>query len=128
MVGGTCGEKGGQLMATRLVALLLANGLALWIVARLLPAQVSYDQTWATIIAFAVVLGVLNFLLAPVLRMLTWPISCLTLGLFSLIVSGFVFYLGGRLVSGVSITFLGAIVGAIIASVLNSLILSVLRR
>lgn len=115
-------------MATKLIALLTANGLTLWLLARLIPEQVGYDQTWATVVAFAAVLALLNLLLAPVLRMLTWPLSCLTLGLFSVVVSGVVFYLGGALVAGVHVSFVGALIGGAVAGFLSSLLLSALRR
>ncbi|HEU5423177.1 MAG TPA: phage holin family protein [Nitrolancea sp.] len=112
----------------RIVGLLVANGLTLWLLARFMPRQVSYDQTWQTIIAFAAVLTLLDLILAPILRLITWPLSCLTLGLFSLIVSGAVFYLGGRLAGGVEITYLGALVGGIVAGIVSSTLTTALRK
>ena len=113
---------------TRLIGWLIANGLTLWLLARLMPHQVSYDNTWATIVVFAIVLTLLDLVLAPILRFFTWPLSCLTLGLFSLLVNGVVFYLAGRLVSQIHITFLGAVVGGVVAGILSSILTSVLRR
>jgi len=88
------------------------------IIAAILPHQVSYDN-YTTVAIFAVVLTALNALVRPVLKLITLPLTCLTFGLFALVVNGVVFYVGGRLVSGITITFLGALVGAIIAGLIN---------
>ncbi len=105
-------------MLAKLILYLIANGATLVILAKILPHQVSYND-YATVAIFAVVLMLLNALVRPILKLVTLPLTCLTLGLFALVVNGFVFYVGGRLVSGISMTFLGALVGAIIAGILN---------
>ncbi|HET7035298.1 MAG TPA: phage holin family protein [Thermomicrobiaceae bacterium] len=112
----------------RILAWLVANGLTLWLLARFMPRQVSYNHTWETVIVFAAVLTLLDLILAPILRFITWPLSCLTLGLFSLIVSGAVFYLGGQLAGGIEITYLGALVGGIVAGILSSTLSTALRK
>ncbi len=96
----------------------MANGATLVIIGAILPNQVSYDN-YTTVAIFAVVLTVLNAMVRPVLKLVTLPLTCLTFGLFALVVNGVVFYVGARLVSGITITFLGALVGAIIAGLIN---------
>ena len=73
-----------------------------------------------------VVLGAINAYIRPVIQLLTLPLSCLTFGLFSVVVNVALFGLAAYLVPGVSVTVLGAVVGAVITSVLSGIIFSIL--
>jgi putative membrane protein len=117
-------------MVNLLIRLLVSAGavlLAQWISQALVDAQVLSrplivvsDLTAAVI--FAVVLGLLNALVRPVLLLLTCPLSLLTLGLFVFVVNAVVFWLTTIVVGGVQVDgFLGALYGAIIVSVCSSI-------
>lgn len=68
----------------------------------------------------ALVLGVANALVRPILVALTFPITFLTLGLFLLVVNAIVFALAAAIVPGFSVRgFAGAFWGALLLSVLN---------
>ena len=95
---------------------LVANALAVIVVARFLPNQVSFDS-WTAVGIFAV--GLLNAVLRPVVRVLTFPIGCLTLGLFSIVINGLMFWLAARAHVGVDATFLGATITALAAGLLS---------
>ncbi len=110
----------------RFVIHLIANGLALMILARVIPGQIDYSDN-QTIIIFALVLALLNALLLPVLQFVSLPLTCLTLGLFALVVNAAVFYLGGRLLDDIHITFWGALAGTIVAGILNSALTGLFR-
>lgn len=110
----------------RFIVHLIANGLTLVILAEIIPGQVSYTGN-DTIVFFAVVLALLNALLLPVLRFISIPLTCLTLGLFALVVNAAVFYLGGRLLNDIHITFWGALAGTIVAGILNSVLSELFR-
>jgi putative membrane protein len=70
---------------------------------------------------FAVVLGVLNVLIRPILRLLTCPINLLTLGLFVFVVNAAVFWLATWLWPGVAVNgFLGALLGSLVVSVCST--------
>ena len=97
---------------------LVANALAVIVVARFLPNQVSYDS-WTAVGIFALVVGVLNAVLRPVVRVLTAPIGCITLGLFSIVINGAMFWLAARANVGVDATFLGATITALAAGLLT---------
>ena len=80
---------------------------------------------WALIAA--VVLGLLNTLVKPILAILTLPITILTLGLFYLVLNGFMFWLAsaflpGFQVDGVVAAILGALLYSVIAWVLSALV------
>lgn len=103
----------------RLLAHLIANGVTVILLAALMPSQVSYADDRAVVV-FAIVLALLNLILRPILQVIAFPLTCLTLGIFSLIVNAAVFHLASRLSEDVTISYLGAFIGAIVAGVLNS--------
>ena len=92
---------------------LLITALGLWVADRLL-AGIGFDSTGALIVS-ALLLGVVNAVIRPIILILTLPLTVLTLGLFILIVNGISLALVGWLVPGFHITGLGAAtVGAVI--------------
>lgn len=99
----------------------LVIALALWVTAYILPG-VNVDSTQALAIA-AVVLGLVNALIRPVLTILTLPITVLTLGLFYLVVNGLTFLLAAKLVPGFHVAgFWWAVLGALMVSILSSFV------
>lgn len=75
----------------------------------------------------AVVLSLLNALLRPLLLLLTLPVNILSLGLFTLVINGFMLWIAGAAVSGVKIdgfgpAFWGALVVSLASMGLNWLI------
>ena len=117
-------------MVNLLIRLLVSAGavlLAQWVSQALVDAQVLSrplivvsDLTAAVV--FAVVLGLLNALVRPVLLLLTCPLTLLTLGLFVFVVNAIVFWLTTIVVGGVQVDgFLGALYGAIVVSVCSSI-------
>jgi putative membrane protein len=71
-------------------------------------------------LAAAAVLGIFNAVLRPVLLILTLPLTIVTLGLFALVLNGFMLYLVGSLVKGFSVHgFWAAVFGAILLSLVS---------
>lgn len=96
----------------------LISALALMVVA-LLGVGVSVKGFGSALIA-ALVLGLANLVVRPLLLLFTLPINVLTLGLFTLVVNGFIFWLVSRFVPGFSVRGLGAgIAGALLLSVIS---------
>jgi putative membrane protein len=102
----------------KIVIYLVVNAVTLVVLANVLPGQVSYNDD-RTVLVFAIVLTILNLLVRPVLQLITLPLTCLTLGLFALVVNAFLFYVVARFVTGISMSYWGALAGAILAGVLN---------
>jgi putative membrane protein len=101
----------------KLVLRVLLNALALWLADRLI-AGISYDTLTALFIA-ALVLGLINAVIRPILRVLTFPITLLTLGLFLLVLNALLFWLVG-LVPGFHVAgFLPALLGSIVVSIVS---------
>jgi putative membrane protein len=107
----------------------LASALALLAVAYLLPALgipgVVVEGFVVALVA-ALVLGLVNAVLGSVLRLLTKPISCLTLGLFSLVLNAFLFWLASVAVPGFEVEgAVAALVGSLAYGLLAGLIAGV---
>lgn len=97
---------------------LLLSGLAVFVAARLLPGV--HVDSYQTALIAAVVLGVVNAFVRPIVFILTLPINIMTLGLFTLVIIGGCVMLVGRLVPGFHVDgFLWALAFAFTCWVIN---------
>ena len=103
-----------------LIVVWILNAVALLAVTFVLPGIV-IGSFWSAMLA-ALVLGLLNTLVKPLLILLTLPITVVTLGLFLLVLNALVFWLAGSLFKGFQVEgFWWAVAGAILYSVISSL-------
>ena len=112
----------------------IINAIALYVAIVLVPGITLLappSQQWLSIILLALVFGLLNALLRPLLMMLTCPLIILTLGLGALLINTLLFYLTGWIgtqfgwgftVSGFWAAFLGALVVSIVSITLSLVI------
>ncbi len=99
---------------------LLLNALVILGVAHFVPGLI-VSSFWAALI-FAIILGIVNAVIRPILLLLTLPITILTLGLFALIVNVFTFWFASLLSVGIYVqTFWGALFGAILVGIGSTL-------
>lgn len=104
----------------------LVNAAALWAAASLVPGIVVTGGLGALLVA-ALVVGLLNALVKPVLVVLTLPLTVLSLGLFLLVLNGFLLWLAGALAPGLHLEgFLAAVLGALVMSVVGMVLHSIL--
>jgi putative membrane protein len=95
---------------------------AVLLAARLLP-DYFFVPDLGTAAVFALVLALLNMFVRPVIALLALPITCLTLGLFHLVINALMFGLAAYLVPGVEVSgAVAVLVGALIVSVVGALI------
>lgn len=108
-----------------LIALVL-NTVALLITAYIVPGfQV---QNFTTALLAAIVLGVVNTFIKPILHFITAPLSLITLGLFAFVVNAVVLFIVASIVKGLTIDgWLPAILGGIVLSVVSTLLNAVLK-
>ena len=93
-----------------------------------LMSSVTVTNVGAALIA-ALVLGLVNTLIRPVLVLLTLPVTMLSLGLFILGINGFLFWGVAQLVSGFRVDgFLSAMLAAIVYSVISWALSTLLLR
>ncbi len=98
----------------RFIINILALGAADWLVSGI------YVESHGALIWTAIVVGILNALIKPILFILTLPLTIFTLGLFTFVINGFILWLAGELVSGFHVESLGAgILGAIVVSIVS---------
>jgi putative membrane protein len=100
----------------RLIVHLLVSALLLWLVSQFVNGI--YIHSFGSAIFAALVLGVVNFLVRPILVLITLPITILTLGLFLIVINALMLMLTSSLVPGFHVAGFGA---AIIAGLLLGL-------
>ena len=100
---------------------IICNAIGLYIVAGFVPG-ITVDSTTTLIIA-AVVIGLVNAFLKPILQIISLPISIITLGLFALVINAFCLGIAAFLVPGFHIDgILTAIIAALILSIISTVL------
>jgi putative membrane protein len=101
------------------------NAVALMAVAYLLPG-VMVDGVWAALWA-ALILGLVNTIVKPVLVVLTLPLTVVTLGLFYFVLNGLMFYWVGSVLDGFRVDgFWWAVIASLLYSLFATLMSSLL--
>src|SRR5688572_1680369 len=96
---------------------------ALWVTVQVLhaidPQWGTWRGTWVTGLLAALVMGIVNAIIRPIVKLLTMPITCLTLGLFSLVVNAVLFWLVAEVSGAFTVNWIGALVGALLMSLVG---------
>jgi putative membrane protein len=98
----------------------------LWVATRIVPG-VTYTGGWMPIIGVALVFGVVNAFIRPLARILTFPIVIVTLGLFLLVINGFMLWLTSAVSDALNLGFhvrgfWAAVFGALVVSIVSGLL------
>jgi putative membrane protein len=102
----------------KLLLVWLINALALMAVAYLLPGIAV--ESFVTALVAALVLGLVNAVIRPVLVLLTLPATLLTLGLFIFVINGLLFWFVGSFISGFVVSgFWWGVIGAVVYSIVS---------
>lgn len=114
-------------MILRLLLVWLINAVALIAVAYLMPS-IAVSSFGAALVA-ALVLGLVNAVVRPVLILLTLPVTVLTLGLFIFVLNGLLFWAVGSWLEGFSVGgFWAGVLGAILFSIVSWLLSALVLR
>jgi putative membrane protein len=106
---------------------LLINAAALWAATRITPG-ISFDGDWRTLLVVALIFGVLNVSVRPLLWFMTLPLLIVTLGLFTFVLNALMLWLTGVVsewmglgfhVDGFGAAFLGALVVSVVSCMLS---------
>jgi putative membrane protein len=106
---------------------LLINAAALWAATRITPG-ISFDGDWRTLLVVALIFGVLNVSVRPLLWFMTLPLLIVTLGLFTFVLNALMLWLTGVAsewlglgfhVNGFGAAFLGALVVSVVSFMLS---------
>ncbi|MGZ8528681.1 MAG: phage holin family protein [Candidatus Limnocylindrales bacterium] len=112
----------------------IITAIAFYVLTSLLPQFVSYDGELVGLLALAVIFGVVNGLIGPILKLLTFPISILSMGLIGFVVNavllivtaavadaaGFTLTVGDFPPDLTADTLVAALIGSIVLSVVNT--------
>ncbi|MBB5786997.1 phage holin family protein [Jiangella mangrovi] len=121
---------------TSFIIRLLVNGFALWVATQIVDGvTISSDSTSSevlTLLVVALIFGLVNAFIKPVVQLLSLPLLVLTLGLFTLIVNAFMFWLTSAIADVLDVPFhvdgffweavLGALVVSFVSWILNLLL------
>lgn len=103
-----------------IVIRLLLNALVLLVVAYYVPG-IEVASVYIAIVA-AIILGILNVIVKPVLVLLTLPITLLTLGLFTFVINAALFLFAASFIEGFEVDgFWTALLGSFLVSLVSSL-------
>jgi len=123
---------------TRFFLRWLVNAVALY-AAIFIVSGINYEGNWVGIIWLALIFGLVNAILRPILRLFSFPLIFLTLGLFSLVINTFLFWLTSFLGQMFHLTliindpvlwnsFLGALVVSLVSVILNLVLKDELKK
>lgn len=108
------------------------TAIATLVAVAIVPGMSVVGGNWAGPIAFALVLAFLNASIKPIIKILSLPITLLTLGIFSLVINAFMLelasflsrhvFLNGVLIDGFGAALLGSIVIALVSSFVSGVV------
>ena len=104
---------------------LLLNSFGLWVFVKLFGTGYSgqeIDSSFGVFLLAGLIFSIVNAVLKPVVVILSLPAILLTLGLFTLIVNGFMVYISLKLVPGLHMTFWYSILTGIVLSLINYIV------
>lgn len=115
----------------RFLIRLAVNSVALYLAVNIVDGIHSQPNSWVSFVLLALIFGLVNALLKPILTIMSCPLIILTLGLGTLLINTLMFYLAGIIgtnfgvgftVDGFLPAFLGALVVSIVSFLLSALI------
>lgn len=111
---------------------ILINAAALWVATRVVPG-IDTTGPWTSLLLVALVFGLLNATLRPLLKALTCPLLVLTLGLFTFVINAIVLWVTGALSGPLGLGFhvagfVPAFLGAVVVSVISILLALFLEK
>ena len=111
-------------MLKRLLLSSLAVGLTAW----MMHPDVTIEPWWAVVLV-AIVLGLINALVRPIVKLLSLPITILTLGLFIFVINGLMVWLCSSLLPQFTVDgFVTALLFSIVLSVVSWLINIIIKK
>ncbi|MBW8360371.1 MAG: phage holin family protein [Weeksellaceae bacterium] len=104
-----------------LIINLLITAVVAFFLTKILPGV--HFEGFSTAVIFAIVLGILNLIVSPILKLLGLPLTIITLGLFSLVINAVVFLIADYFIDGMTVDgFWWAFIFSIALSLITSLV------
>lgn len=114
---------------SRFVIRWLVCGLGLWIAAGLLGNRIDYDSRIGVVIIAGLILAIVNTIIKPIVVILSLPAILFSLGLFMIVINGFMVYIVGWLYRPLHInTFSTAVLAGLVIGLVNYLVSVILEE
>lgn len=113
----------------RILLRLIINIIAIWVATLLLQGAIQIQGGWIAWLVVAVIFGLVNTFIRPIVRVLSFPITCITLGLFTLVINALMLMLTALLAGSfmqIEGGFFGQLWNALIAALIISVVSTVL--
>lgn len=113
----------------RFIAYMVATVVATLALGTISERLISFDRA-ENVLIFALVLGAINAYIKPIVKVLTLPLTCLTFGLFAIVLNAMLFWLGGYIVEefideAFMVSWWGALLGSVLVSIASGIIFTV---
>jgi putative membrane protein len=103
----------------RLILKLAVNAAALWVAAKIVSG-IELTSDFVTILFIALVFGLINTFIRPILKLISLPVVILTLGLFTFVINAVMLALTAWIMDGLSIDgFVPALLGAVVITIVS---------
>jgi putative membrane protein len=121
---------------TKFILRWVINAIALFLAVYLVPG-VNLQGGWVSVLWLALIFGLINAFLRPLLKLLTCPLIVLTLGLFTLLINTFLFWLTSQVgqafgigftIDGFWPAFLGGLVVTVVSVIMSLILKDELKR
>ena len=100
-----------------------ALAVAVWLIDKITLTGDSTGKKIATLLLVALIFGLVNFVVKPIVKLLSLPLLILTLGLFTLVVNAILLFVAAGLSDNLDVGgFLGVIVAAFVISVIEAVL------
>jgi putative membrane protein len=107
----------------------LVCSLGLWIAAGLLGSHLTYNSSFEVIVVAGLVLAIVNAVLRPIVVILSLPAILFSLGLFMVVINGFMIFLASKLYTSLHVTnFWAAVLAGMIIGLVNYLVTAILEN
>ena len=105
---------------------LMVNAIALYVATRVVTG-LTFDGHWTTLAMVALIFGLVNALVRPLIELLTCPLILLTLGLFTFIINAIMLMLTGWIADQANLGFhvngfIAALIGAVVVTIVSFLL------
>jgi putative membrane protein len=110
-------------MLGKLIIRILTNAVAIYIAGQLVPGFIVESNSFYVLITAGFVLGMINFFVKPILKLISFPFILLTLGLFTILINIAMLYLLDYFVDAIQINgFAAAFWATIVISIVNLIV------
>ncbi|MBV8689205.1 MAG: phage holin family protein [Candidatus Eremiobacteraeota bacterium] len=106
----------------------IINAIVLWLIVEYVPGFTNgvgvphAIPIWPTVIILAIIFGIVNALIGPILRLLSAPLTWITHGLFAVVINWILFAIAIWITPNLKGTWLATLIGAIILMVISTLV------